>query len=321
MTLTQLQAFVAVVETRTFTAGAAKIGMSQPAISDLIRRLERELGSPLFQRAGRSVTLTESGRQLLPHAQRAVSSAEDGARAVRSAQALEGGTATFGLLANAPYYMTENLAKEFRAVHPRVRIRLTGQNSAETAADVAGGAIEAGIVTLPVDDEELETFPLMRDEIVYVSADEARTKTPVTIEQFCDAALVLYPAYYGQRDPALRQLHQRTQMIGRTIEPSIEVEHLHTALPLVAAGHGDTIACRASISREIAPLGLHHVSFVEPIFDTLAFIKRRNQSLSPATRELARIAYESLLLHQRSRGSTVEALATLQESRRFFLTR
>jgi len=321
MTLTQLQAFVAVVETGTFTAGAHKIGMSQPAISDLIKRLERELGSALFQRAGRSVMLTEAGRQLLPHAQRSVSAAEEGARAVRSAHALEGGTATFGLLANAPFYMTQNLAKEFRAIHPQVRIRLTGQNSAETAADVAEGAIEAGIVTLPVDDHELETFPLMRDEIVYVTADPSRARQPVTIEALCDAPLVLYPAYFGQRDPALRQLHQRAQLVGRTIAPSIEVEHLHTAAPLVAAGHGDTIACRASIKHEIAPLGLHCVSFAEPLYDTLAFIKRRNQPLSPATREFARIAYESLILHQRSPGSTVEPLPTLVESRRFFLGR
>lgn len=318
MTLTQLRAFVAIMESGSFTSGASRTGMSQPAISDLIRRLERELETALFRRVGRGVEPTSAGTDLLPYAKQSLAAAEEGQRAVRAAQALEGGTATFGLLANAPFYMTENLANEFRALHPAVRIRLTGQNSAETAAEVRDGKIEAALVTLPVDSIGLETYPLVRDELVFVSADPQRTESPTTIEALCNSPLVIYPANYGQRDPALRQLHDRAQLAARSLQATIEVEQLQTAMSLVAAGHGDSFACSASLRSEVLPRGLHYAPFAPPIYDTLALVKRTNHTLSPATRELARVAYESLLDFQRSPNSTVEILSTLRKGRQFF---
>jgi len=318
MTLSQLKAFITVVAMGTFTAASDKIGMSQPAISDLVKRLELELGTKLFQRSGRRVILTAAGEQLLPYAQQSVLAAEEGVRAIRSSIALDGGTATFGLLANARFYMTAALARRFRERHPNVRIRLMGQNSAQTALDVASGILEAGLVTLPIDDTDLEVFPLVRDEVVYISADSERTRRPPSIDDVCAVPLVLCDAYYGGRDPARRQLEERAQLVGKRIDPVIEVEFLDSALSLVEAGFGDTFAARAAIAPELEPRGLFHISFEEPMYDTLAFVKRRNQVLSPATREMARLAYESLLEHQASPTSTVEVLPTMRDGVRFF---
>jgi len=294
------------------------MGMSQPAISDLVKRLELELGTKLFQRSGRAVVLTAAGEQLLPYAQQSVFSAKEGMKAIRSTLSLDRGIATFGLLANAGFYMTDALAKRFHVLHPKVRIRLIGQNSAQTAADVASGVLEAGLVTLPVDDSDFEVFPLVRDEIVYISADPERTKNPPSIEDFCAAPLVLPDASYGGRDPARRQLEERAQLIGKRVTPAIEVEFLDAALALVLAGFGDTIACKAAVAPKVESRGLHHVSFREPMFDTLAFIKRRNQVLSTATREMARLAYASLVAHQAAPRSTVETLPTMKDGKRFF---
>lgn len=318
MTLSQLEAFITVVAMGTFTAAGEKIGMSQPAISDLVKRLEVELGTKLFQRSGRTVVLTAAGGQLLPYAQQSVLSAQEGMKAIRSTLTLDGGTASFGLLGNAGFYMTAALAKRFRVLHPNVRIRLTGQNSAQTAVDVSSGALEAGLVTLPVDDSDLEVFPLVRDEVVYISADPEHTRRPPSIDDLCAVPLVLCDAYYGGRDPARRQLEERAQFVGKRIDAVIEVEYLGSALSLVIDGFGDTFACRAAIATEVEPRGLHYVSFQEPMFDTLAFIKRRNQVLSAATKEMARLAYTSLLAHQASPSSTVEVLPTMEDGKRFF---
>jgi DNA-binding transcriptional LysR family regulator len=307
-TLNQLEAFVAAVSLRTFTAAAEALKMSQPAVSDLIRRLEAELGASLFQRGGRRLILTAEGEELLPFARQAVQAAAMGENAVRAVQSLGGGTATFGLLRNAEFYLRTDLARNFHIAHPDVRIRLMGQNSWETAGDVARGQLDAGLVTLPVDDENLDVLPLARDEIVYVTADESRAQIAPTIVDIASAPLVLYDAHYAKTDPARRQLNERAQLGGVALNPTIEVEYLATALALAADGFGDTIACRASIVSEVAPRGLHFVPFAEPMYDTLALVKRRGMSLSPATREMARLAYTSLVAHAESDAGTVELL-------------
>jgi DNA-binding transcriptional LysR family regulator len=294
MTLNQLRAFVEAERLGSFTAAAQAMDIAQASASELVRRLETELDTDLFLRGSRTLTLTAAGHELLPYAQEALEAADSGVRAVHSLGSLGGGTATFGVLRNADYYLLANLVQLFHARYPAVRVRLVGQNSAETAAAVAAGHIEAGLVILPIDDEGLVVTPLMRDEVLYVSAHPERTRTPVTIEAFSRAPLVLYDAHYGWRDPTRRQIAERAQFAGVRVEPMIEIEHVEAALKLAAAGVGDTIASRAVISSPSFPSGLHTAPFEEPLHDTIALVRRRGHPLSRATRELARLAEDTI---------------------------
>ncbi|MET8468540.1 LysR family transcriptional regulator [Streptomyces sp. NPDC006422] len=294
MTLTQLRAFVEAERLGSFTAAARALDMAQASASELVRRLEAELDAELFVRGSRTLTLTSAGQELLPYAQQSVAAADSGTRAVHSLGSLGGGTATFGVLRNADYYLLSNLVQLFHARYPSVRVRLVGQNSAETAAAVAAGRIEAGLVVLPIDDEELQVTPLLRDEVHYVSASEERTRTPVTIEDFARAPLVLYDAHYGWQDPTRRQLAERAQLAGVRVDPLIELEHVEAALKLAATGVGDTIASRAVVDSPAFPDGLHTAPFAEPLYDTIALVRRRGHPLSRATRELVRIAEDTL---------------------------
>ncbi|MGW4374710.1 LysR family transcriptional regulator [Streptomyces albidoflavus] len=294
MTLNQLKAFVEAQRLGSFTAAARALDIAQASASELVRRLEAELDAELFVRSSRTLTLTAAGQELLPYAQEAVAAADSGARAVHSLGSLGGGTATFGVLRNADYYLLANLVQMFHARYPAVRVRLVGQNSAETASAVAAGDLEAGLVVLPIDDEGLAVTPLMRDEVRYVSADEERTREPVTIEAFAAAPLVLYDAHYGWKDPTRRQLAERAQLAGVGIDPLIELEHVEAALKLAAAGVGDTIASRAVIASPTFPAGLRTAPFAEPLYDTIALVRRRGHPLSRATRELARLAEDTL---------------------------
>jgi DNA-binding transcriptional LysR family regulator len=318
VTLVQLEAFVMAARLGTFSAAAAQLGITQPAISELTARLEAEFNTKLFHRKSKKLLLTSAGEQLLPFAEQCAASAAQGLQAVRSMMSLGGGTATFGLLRNADYYLSTDLATRFHRQYPDVRVRLIGQNSAETAADVAAGNLEAGLVTLPINDEDLDVVPLARDDILYVTADPQRASKPPTIQDFCSAPLVLYDAHYPTADPARRQIAARAQLAGLRLEPIIEVEYLSTALSLVAGGIGDTIACRAAIASPGFPDGLHCVEFAEPLYEVLALIKRRRQILSPATRELAQLAHESLMQHQRSALGTTTILPTSANTDSFF---
>ncbi|MEU6711990.1 LysR family transcriptional regulator [Nonomuraea sp. NPDC046802] len=309
MTLQQLQAFLVARRGGSFTAAARSLGLTQPSVSELVRRLEEELGMELFRRVGRGLVSTLAGDELAPFAERALAAADQGAMAVRALRDLEGGTATFGLLRNAEFYALSELALHFHRRHPSVRVRLVGQNSAETAAAVQRGEIEAGLVTLPVDHEGLSVTPLVRDEVVYITAD-AGTATPRTISDVAAVPMIFYDAHYGDLDPARRQLATRARLAGVSVDALIEVEHLASALTLVRAGVGDTFACRAAVASPTFPAGLHVTSFAEPMYDTIALVTRRGHTLSPATRELARFAQQTLLDHACGPHSTATIITS-----------
>jgi DNA-binding transcriptional LysR family regulator len=294
VTLNQLRAFVEAERLGSFTAAADALQVAQASISELVRRLEDELNVQLFVRGSRRLTLTAAGEELLPYAQQSVLAADGGAQAVRSVGSLGGGTATFGVPRNADYYLLSSLVQTFHTRYPEVRVRLVGQNSAETAAAIQAGEIEAGLLILPIDDEGLTVRPLLRDEVFYVSADPARTEKPVTIQQFAATDLVLYDAHYGWKDPTRRQLAERAQLAGLRLEPLIEIEHVEAALKLVAGRVGDTIVSGAVIESGVFPSGLHTVPFAEPLYDTIALAQRRGRPLSNATREFARLAEDTI---------------------------
>jgi DNA-binding transcriptional LysR family regulator len=295
MTLTQLRTFVVVAALGTFSAAARELQMAQPSVSELVKRIEQAYDVSLFLRGGRRLVLTSAGQELLPHAQRAVEAADGADAALRSLTSLTGGVATFGLLRNANYYFLSRLLERFYTRYPDVRLRVIGLNSVEVAEAVASGDLEAGLVVLPIDSEGLEVTPLRRDEVVYASADPARTAEPVTMADLAAASLILYDAHYGWNDPTRRQLAERAQLAGLTLSARIEVEHVESALDLVARGAGDTIVSGAVAAAKSFPEGLHTVPFAEPLYDTIALVQRQGAVLSPATREIARLARRMLL--------------------------
>jgi DNA-binding transcriptional LysR family regulator len=290
MTLQQLRYFLAAAEHRSFSAAANALLMAQPSLSDQIRRLEAELGVPLFTRAGRRLELTEAGRMLLPHAERTLATAEDAVESVKEVRTLTGGTATFGTFGSAHHYLLGGLVQDFRRRHPDVRVRVIGQNSAEVADAVRDGVLEAALVALPIDDGGLEVRPSIREENHYVSASPQRTAKPKTIEELAAAPLILYDARWGPVDPMRRQLAERAQRAGVRLEPQIEVEYITAALDLAARRLGDTIADPSVLVTRGYARKLTTVSLDPPLYDTYAFITRRNAHLSPATRAFMQLA-------------------------------
>lgn len=290
MTLNQLRAFLESARRGSFTAAAGVLELSQASVSELIRRLEDEHEVKLFIRGRRRLVLTAAGRELVEHAEAAVTAADNAGRALRSVQTLGGGVATFGVLRNADYYLLSGLVQQFNEAYPSVRVRLIGLNSVDVALAVAEGELEAGIVVLPIDADGLQVTPWASDDVLYVSSEPARTRVPVSVADISASRLILYDAHAGWRDPTRRQLADRANLAGVRLEPWIEVEQVETALNLVARGAGDTIVSRAVLASHSWPRELHAVALDPPLHDIIAFIRRESVPLSSATQELARRA-------------------------------
>jgi DNA-binding transcriptional LysR family regulator len=248
----------------------------------------------LFLRRHHQLVLTTAGQELVSFAERAVAAADGGTAALKSLRSLDGGVATFGVLRNADYYLLADLVEQFHRKHPQVRIRLVGLNSVDVAAAVNEGRLEAGIVVLPIDDVGLAVTPLGRDEVVYASANPTRVQKPVSIADLAAARLILYDAHAGWRDPTRRQIAERSQLVGQKLDAWIEVEHVEAALKLVSRGIGDTFVSRAVAAGAACPANVRTVSFEQPLYDTVALIRRESAPLSPATREIAQLARRML---------------------------
>ncbi len=286
MTLQQLAYFLAAVDRGSFSSAAESLHMAQPSLSEQVRRLEAELGVELFHRVGRGLMITAAGEALRPHAEQVLAEVELAREAVVDVRELRGGTATFGVFGSARYYLGARVVRDFHRAYPEVNIRLVGQNSSEVVAAVRSGALEAGVVVLPIDDAGLDVTPVLRDELFAFSADPAHLRTAMTIGRFARARLILYDVTYGAEDPMRRQLAELAQRGGVSLDIVIDVEDAEIALELVAQGLGDTIASRGTLHAQGRSLSrkLGWVPFADPIYDHFAFVWRRGARLSPATR-------------------------------------
>lgn len=295
ITLQQLRYFLSAVRHGSLSAAAEAHYIAQPSLSEQIRRLEQQLGVSLFIRTNRTLILTEAARMLLPFAERTIAAAEEAAAAVNPVRELTGGMVAFGTFSSAHHFLHADLAVRFRALHPRVRLRLVSTNSVQVADGVRDGDLEAGLVALPVDDRGLDVGPVAWTmEAVHLSRVRSRVRHPVTIEQLAERELILPEVRWGDMDPTRRQLVARAQNAGVALRPVVEVESPAVALELAARGVGDTLIS-LPLARALGATGrLHWASLDPPLLETFAFVTRRDAVPSPATAILLRLTRQIL---------------------------
>jgi DNA-binding transcriptional LysR family regulator len=291
LTLQQLACFCTTAHEGSFSAAARRLRLSQPSVSDHVRRLEAELGATLVSSTGRGVKLTAEGQTFLVHAERVLADADEASNCVGHRMDAGSRVVGLGLTRNAPYYPIDEFVVRALATIPDLQLRLPGQNSALVAAAVREGDLEAALVILPVDPEGLDVRPLFSDEVLLVSADSGRTRRRARIDDLAAVPLILYDTTAGFTDPTRRQLAERAQAAGVSLIPRFEVEHPETAFQLAAKGLGDTIAARAVTRSPAFPRNLSTVGFAEPLFDSFALITRRG-SVPPVVHTLTDVLEE-----------------------------
>src|SRR5262249_30235834 len=146
MELRQLAYFVAIAEERNFTRAAERIPIAQPAISQQIRRLEAELGEPLFLRDRRGIQLTPAGQALLPHARSALQAAEGGRGAVAALSGLLTARLTIDLVHPLPDRRFLHLLGAFHRSYPRIELTLIEDQTDALLAALAAGQLHAALI-------------------------------------------------------------------------------------------------------------------------------------------------------------------------------
>lgn len=160
MDLRSLNYFSVVAEELNFTRAAERLCMSQPPLSNQIKGLEEELGTPLFIRGSRSLQLTEAGKLLYRRAAQLLDLAERTREEVGTLSKGLSGTICLGSVAGrAPFLAAEWLAG-FREEYPLVRFEIINGSSDDITDQILRGIIEIGIIAAPYDNEHLEGIPV-----------------------------------------------------------------------------------------------------------------------------------------------------------------
>jgi DNA-binding transcriptional LysR family regulator len=288
--LQQLRYFLATCRHGSFTAAADALFMAQPSVAEQIRRLESEVGVRLFVRTGRRLELTEAGSNLRIHAEKVMAAMEAAEASMQGARHLTGGTASLGTFGVAQRYLVSELVTKFVSRYPEVTVRVIGQHSSEVIEQVRSGDLEVGLVSLPVTESTLEVEPILSDEVLFMSRPGPDTEQPMTIERLAALKMIWWPSVSGWKDSIRRQLKAWADEAQVHLETAVEVEHIESALKLVAQGLASSYVLRTVYESTSFPADVGVVSFSRPIYDTYAFVWRKDHSLSPASLELVAMA-------------------------------
>ncbi len=299
MTIVQINYFLAAAAAGSLTQAAEEIGVAQPTLSEQIRKLEQQLGVPLFTRAKRGLTLTEAGDRFLPHARRVAADYTVAMESVSGIRDRQAGTVSFGMFNSGPHVLA-GLIPAFRSLYPNITVRVVGSNSAQLADAVRSGRLEAAVVVLPIEARGLTIGDaLWSCEAAYFHVDPEATAAPVTIDDLQRRPLVLSESGWADLDPTRRQLNERAQKLGRPLVPDIEVETGEFALALAATGLAGVVASVPVAETLGYTDRLTRASLDPPLIETFAVITRDPANLSPATRAMIDLTSEHMRkLHQ-----------------------
>lgn len=168
MELEQLRQFLLVAEHQNFTRAAEQIGLSQPALSRSISRLEEDLGQPVFERQTRKVVLTETGQLLLSRAQQILAIVED-TKAEISDDGESGRVRLAAIPTIAPYFLPD-LLQRFAAKYPQSTMTVQEDTTDNLIKRCTQGEIDLAIVALPITAKYLEVENLFSEELFLVLA-------------------------------------------------------------------------------------------------------------------------------------------------------
>ncbi len=204
MEMRQLKAFVLIAETRTFTAAAQRLHVTQAAISMQIRQLETEVGSQLFVRTPRRVVLTEAGEKLLERAQLILREHDVALVELAELAGAERGRLRIGSAsAMVSADPLPQVLKELRAHHPHAEISVATGTSASLVKQILAGELDMAFVSLPVEARNIDTEVLSRDQLVAIASPHHRFARQRVISGF---ALAGEKLILGERGGNTRRL-------------------------------------------------------------------------------------------------------------------
>jgi LysR family hydrogen peroxide-inducible transcriptional activator len=251
MNLRDLKYLVALAEHRHFGRAAAASFVSQPTLSTQIRKLEDELGVTLIERAPRRVMLTPIGEAIAERARGVIAGVEQMAELARRSRDPEAGSVRLGLFPTLAPYLLPHVLPQVRERFPRLELLLVEEKTDAILQRLRDGRLDAGILALPLHDEQLHIEPLF-DEPFVLAAPKGHpiaARGALHADELRDADLLLLEEGHCLRDQAL----DVCRLAGAGEREGFRATSLETLRQMVAAGVGMTLLPVLSVQPPVPP--------------------------------------------------------------------
>lgn len=293
MELRQIEAFLAVAEELHFGRAAERLRMAQSPLSQTIKKLEKGLGAPLFERNTRSVTLTAAGHSLLPHARKILDEVDLARRAVSSRTGTVYGKLAIGFSGALNHTTLPPLTRALRQHYPQLEVTLHGGLlTQEALQQLSNNALDLAFIGLPVDAPSLATRRIATERLgVTLPADHPLAgRSSVSLADLAADPFITMPAAQGS---TLRDV-TFAACAAAGFRPGIsqEVADPYTALSLVAGGVG--ISLMPESIKEIMPTGTVFLSLEGEDVLLLSGLAWNPVATSPAVRAALELAEQVL---------------------------
>jgi DNA-binding transcriptional LysR family regulator len=249
----QLAAFCEVVDRRSFSLAAERLGVTQPAVSLQIRSLEKRLGQQLLDRSGRRVEPTEAGWRVYRNAQRMLTLEEQLVGELESgSEGALSGTLEIGASTGPGGTVLPVLLCEFQDRHPEVRIALSVSETQRIVERVAERELELGVVGAARRHRGVVFEPFLRDEVVLACPPSHRfAGKTIAVDDLRDETLVVMQEGAGVRQVIEDEL-RAVGMRLRDLDVRLELGLQESVRSAVLAGHGVTFISRSAIESDLA---------------------------------------------------------------------
>ncbi len=281
MDLFQLETFMAVAEEKSFSRAAVKLHRTQPAVSQVIRKLEVEMDEVLFDRAARDATLTAAGEVLREYAERLLNLRGEATTALSELRSLHRGRLSVAANEYTCLYLLP-VVDVFRRLSPQIHVTVQRSLASRMAEELMQHSVELGVISYRPDDPQIRSLVVYRDELVFVMHPGhplAREKE-VSIHELGAENFVAH----NVPSPLRQKVVQAFQRHRTPLNMEVELPSLEAIKRFVAMGNGVALLPGLTARQEIERGELVQLRVPELSFERrLRIIHRRQANLSHAS--------------------------------------
>ena len=290
MDINQLEVLIAVAQEKSFSRAAERLHRTQPAISQAIRRLETEIGEPLFDRSSKDGTMTAAGRVLFGHAQQMVNLRLSAHAAIKELKGLQRGKLSLSANEYTVMYLLP-LLPVFRARHPHIKIEVKRSLASRISSEILARETEIGIVSFKPSDPAIAALPVLTDELALIVPPHhpLAARKIVSVRELGAESFIAHNVPSPYRERVVRTFEKyRTPL-----NISLEMPTLEAIKRFVEGGMGVALVPRLTAQAEIARGQIAALTVREMKLERkLYLVYRKSATLSHAARAFLRVARE-----------------------------
>lgn len=283
MNLRDLEYLVAVAELKNFSLASVRCHVTQPTLSNQVKKVESYLNTKIFERTNKKVMLTETGKEIITSAKRILREVDTIKEIAEHAQDPLSGTFRLGAFPTLSTYIFPKIAINIKEILPKVRLVLMEEKTAPLIDKLKCGEIDAALLALPVEDEQLVSQTLFEDTfyLAVPSNHPLATRQSISQDELVDQKLLLLEEGHCLRDQALEVCH----IMGAAEEQEFRATGLETLRQMVKAGTGITFMPEIAVHKD--DTGLRYIPFEDPKpTRTIGLVWRKSSTRTPIIEKL-----------------------------------